>query len=113
MRDGAAQMRIEKSWGYEQVIHNGDYCCKKLVYTKPIASSLHYHNDKHETFTVMNGIFSVTIDEDDSKVMTQGDTVVIPPRTRHRVRCISPGTIIESSTHDYPQDCVRLVPSET
>ena len=108
-----ASVRVEKSWGYEEIIHNGDYCCKKLVYAKEIASSLHYHPIKHETFVVRSGRFSVELP--DGKIfMNEGDFVVIPPNTTHRVRCLTNfGEIIESSTHDDPLDCVRLIPSET
>ena len=105
-------MRIEKSWGHEQIVHNGDYCCKLLVYTRPIASSLHYHPIKHETFFVHSGKFTLEM-AGRTRPLAPGDYVVIPPNTPHRVRCIEPGTIVEASTHDDPQDCVRLEPSET
>jgi len=29
------------------------------------------------------------------------------------VRCVVPGVIVEASTHDDPDDCIRLVPSES
>lgn len=102
---------VEKSWGYEEVIHNYVYCCKKLVYTRPIASSLHSHARKHETFVVMSGCFEVQLPTCVRK-MEAGDFVVLPPGTLHRVRCITPGTILESSTHDDPSDCIRVLPSE-
>jgi mannose-6-phosphate isomerase-like protein (cupin superfamily) len=104
-------MRVEKSWGYEEILHNGTYCLKLLVYTKPLASSLHYHIDKHETFYIASGAFQVdTIG--DSRRMGLGEFVVIPPNHPHRVRCIEPGTIVEGSSFDDPRDCVRLIPSE-
>lgn len=111
---------IEKSWGYEEIIHNGDYCCKALVYTRTISSSLHYHPKKHETFVVASGAFEIEVHVDmgDGGVMVQkrtcmpGTTVTIHPGEAHRVRCLKIGTIIEASTHDDPADCVRLIPSE-
>lgn len=110
-------MRIEKSWGYEEIIHNGDYCCKLLVYTKPIASSLHYHERKHEIFIVHSGKFDIWTFKPgatgvDSRLHSPGDYIVLPPLTRHRIRCLEPGTIIETSSHDDPEDCIRLIPSE-
>lgn len=106
--------RVEKSWGYEEIIYNGDYCCKKLVYARRIASSLHFHPIKHETFVVQSGIFSIYAENRgrDWVRMYPGDSVVIPPNTKHRVECLMPGTIVESSTHDDPSDCIRLIPSE-
>jgi mannose-6-phosphate isomerase-like protein (cupin superfamily) len=110
--------RITKSWGWEIIFYNGEYCSKLLVYSKPIASSLHYHNKKHETFYIVDGSFEVEI-EGQTRIMYPGDHVVIPPGTRHRVRARPrpwnnlESVIAESSSHDDPNDCVRLVPSET
>jgi mannose-6-phosphate isomerase-like protein (cupin superfamily) len=106
--------KIEKSWGREDIIHNGAYCCKKLVYTKTVASSMHFHPRKHETFVVLSGLFSVYVENAAREwtPMGPGDSVIIPPGVPHRVRCMLPGTIIEASTHDDPEDCVRLIPSE-
>lgn len=111
--------RIEKSWGYELILHNGDYCCKKLVYTKHIASSMHYHEKKHETFVVGAGSFMIeTADTQKgrttrSRLYVPGDFMILPPGATHRVRCIELGFLIEASTHDDPLDCVRLEASET
>lgn len=109
--------RVKKTWGYEEVLHNGDYCAKLLVYTERIASSLHYHQRKHETFYIASGIFEITIgipgaDSATVRLRGVGEHVVLPPKTVHRIRCVEPGVIVESSSHDDPDDCVRLVPSE-
>lgn len=109
--------RTEKNWGYEELIHNGAYCMKLLVYTRKLASSLHYHERKHESFYIASGIFEVQIgiegaDSATTRVRGVGEHIVLPPRTLHRVRCIEPGVIVEASTRDDPDDCVRLVPSE-
>jgi mannose-6-phosphate isomerase-like protein (cupin superfamily) len=105
-------VKTQKTWGHEVLIHNDSYCCKLLVYEKNIASSLHYHEFKHETFVVISGKFLV------SRIghmmeMLPGDRLVIPPMTPHRVRCLEPGTIVEASSFDDPSDCVRLSLSET
>ena len=104
--------RVEKSWGYEEIIYNGEYCCKQLVYTRCIASSLHYHEWKHETFVIAAGEFEL---EQDGIIrrMVPGFFAVIPPGSNHRLRCIEPGMVVEASTHDDPSDCVRLIPSES
>lgn len=104
-------MRVEKSWGYEEVLVNDQYCCKLLVYTRPIASSLHYHEKKHETFVVLSGHFLLN-DGGHKREIGPGDHCVLPPGRYHKIRCRIPGTIVEASTHDDPTDCVRLIPSE-
>ena len=102
----------EKSWGYEKVIYNDKYCMKLLVYTKPgIASSLHYHERKHETFFIASGRFYIEINGL-VWLYEPGEHAVLSPGMQHRVRCLEPGTIVEASTHDDPNDCVRLIPSE-
>lgn len=104
---------IDKSWGFERIIHNGAYCMKLLVYTKRIASSLHYHELKHESFYVASGKFLFDDDLGRTQMLNPGDCIVLAPGMRHRLRCIEPGTIVEASTRDDPQDCVRLIPSES
>lgn len=103
---------VHKNWGHEEIIHNGEYCCKRLVYTHPKASSLHCHVKKHETFVVGAGIFVIDNGLGATKRMVAGDWVVLPPRYDHRIRCLKPGFIVEASTHDDPEDCVRLELSE-
>jgi len=101
-----------KSWGGEWLIHNGAYCMKLLVYTRRIASSLHYHERKHESFYIASGKFLLEDETGTTKMMNPGQWVVLPPGRPHRVRCLEPGTIVEASTQDDPEDCVRLIPSE-
>jgi quercetin dioxygenase-like cupin family protein len=111
---------IGKSWGFEKIIYNGsdpatDYCMKLLVYMKEIASSLHFHKFKHETFYVAHGVFELEIGrgaDREIRRLSTGDSVVLPPGTIHRLRCKSIGTIVEASTYDDPEDCVRLERSE-
>lgn len=105
-------MRVHKTWGHEDVLHNGDYCCKLLVYTRRIASSLHYHARKHECFYVASGAFQIEVDDRPATHLYPGDHVVLAPRTLHRLRCLEPGTVVEASSFDDPEDCVRVVPSD-
>lgn len=102
-----------KSWGYEELIHNDKYCVKLLVYTKPgVASSKHFHTLKQETFVVTSGKFDIEVGDTIQGRCDPGVHVTLPPGTVHRIRCIEPGVIVECSTFDDPDDCVRLVPSE-
>lgn len=111
--------RVWKSWGYEEILHNGEYCCKKLVYTKHIASSMHYHDTKHETFVVGAGSFIIETAKElrertkQSRLAVSGSFVILPPGMTHRIRCVELGFLVEASTPDDPLDCVRLEASET
>lgn len=109
---------VEKKWGLERILHNDGYCCKLLVYQKQIASSKHYHEHKHETFVVLSGKFYVefySLDDADvrgAKIIVPGSCLILAPRTVHQLRCLEQGIIVEASSQDDPDDCVRLVPSE-
>jgi quercetin dioxygenase-like cupin family protein len=110
--------RIEKDWGHEIIVHADErYTCKHLVYTEPgQASSLHYHRNKHECFTVANGVFELEVGDAAPTLLVRGEFVVLPPGMKHRLRFMwartGAGLIVESSSFDDPLDCVRLVPSE-
>jgi len=111
--------RVPKMWGQEVILHNGAYCCKLLQYDGIRTSSQHYHEEKHETFVVVRGLFDIEwymLDQPEAKGAKRfgpGACLVLEPRTVHLVRCMSAegGMIVEASTHDDPNDCVRLAPS--
>jgi hypothetical protein len=117
--------RIPKIWGREIILHNGSYCCKLLQYDGVRTSSKHYHEKKHETFVILKGWFDIewqqlvgdqTVDDlppPTAQRLGPGACLVLVPRTVHRVTCLSDsgGTIVEASSHDDPEDCVRLKPS--
>ena len=111
--------RTAKMWGHEILLHNDQYCAKLLVYDGVRTSSKHYHERKHETFVVVRGLFDIEwymLDAPEAKGAKKfgpGAVLVLEPRTVHRVQCLSPdgGMIMEASTYDDPNDCVRLAPS--
>jgi mannose-6-phosphate isomerase-like protein (cupin superfamily) len=105
-------LRIEKNWGFEQIIHNSGYCLKLLVYERPIRSSYHYHERKHECFFVHSGLFEIEINDSEPRTLLPSDRVILPPLMKHRIRCLEPGTIVEASSFDDPDDCVRIIPSD-
>src|ERR1700683_1997252 len=121
------QSEIPKLWGKEVVLHNEGYCSKLLIYSGPHMSSEHYHEKKHETFVIVRGTCGILwydIDAPDAarirpltlggcRKFGPGSALVLPPRTVHRVECLSKegGMLAEAASHDDPNDCVRLAPS--
>jgi hypothetical protein len=110
--------RIPKIWGREIILHDGTYCCKLLQYDGVRTSSRHYHENKHETFVVVKGLFEIEwyhLDDESNRgegKLGPGAALVLQPRTVHRVKCLSPsGLIVEASSKEDPDDCVRLEPS--
>lgn len=112
-------VRTPKMWGQEILLTNDKYCCKLLQYDGIRTSSKHYHETKHETFVVVHGTFDIEwymLDAPDVKGSQRfgpGAALVLEPRTVHKVTCLvaSGGLIVEASSHDDPNDCVRLEPS--
>ena len=114
-----------KSWGREELIYNHLYCCKLLVYDREgIASSLHFHRLKTETFIVTSGEFLIEwalvnmlgesqADSKQTEYFEPGRSINLAPYTAHRIRCIKKGVIVEASTRDDETDCVRIEPSES
>jgi len=111
--------RIPKLWGREVLLVEEPYCVKILQYDGIRTSSLHYHETKHETFVILSGLFEIerySLDDPNDQETSRrgpGAALVLPPRTVHRVKCIHPegGAIVEASSKEDPDDCVRLAPS--
>lgn len=111
--------RVPKIWGREIILHNEGYCAKILQYDGIRTSSKHYHEKKHETLTVVKGFFEVEwyhLDDTSNfgeQRMGVGACLVLAPRTVHKFKCISPegGWLLEASSQDDPDDCVRIEPS--
>lgn len=108
---------VHKTWGTEYILVNNDhYCCKLMGVRRGFVCSLHKHPKKHETFIVLgNGLefFKQGVGWKSSEI---GDTIEIPPQTWHQFG-MKPSTdvlyswFLEVSTHDSPDDVVRLTES--
>ena len=100
--------RVDKLWGFEDVLYNGDYCIKVLNLNPDYQSSLHYHPTKHETFLVILGECDMQVGEV-TKRFVRGDYQVIPPGTPHRFRAIGGlCLVVEASSHHDDADVVRI-----
>lgn len=97
---------VEKVWGKEIWIVNKDYCGKKLILKKGFRCSMHYHKNKDETFYILKG--RVLMEADNKKqIMTEGDSIMITPNTKHRFTGLENSEIIEFSTHHEDEDSYR------
>lgn len=105
-----------KSWGWEEwIVNNGMYCGKRLHFEEVSGrTSLHFHVKKHETMYVESGVFNINVvDTTDGSTVThylsQGDSLVIPPNTPHRIiAMVSPSILVEFSTHHDDSDSYRV-----
>jgi mannose-6-phosphate isomerase-like protein (cupin superfamily) len=114
---------IPKGWGKEVQICNlidgpnnpsKGYAGKFLVYDKKGAlSSNHFHKNKSECFYVLMGTFKFdyyNLETGDrlTKTLEPSMVVSIPPCNPHQIKCLSPGVIVEFSSHDCSSDNYRI-----
>ena len=108
----AAGARIEKPWGYEELVeHNANYVVKKLFMKQGHSCSLQYHELKTETIVVLKGKLNIyigsTMETLEKKEFCEGDHVTIRPYTLHRMEGLEDCLYLESSTNEL-WDVVRL-----
>ena len=99
--------RIEKDWGYEEVLEeNNDYVVKKLFMKAGHRCSKQYHEFKRETFYLVSGTMAFHT-EDGIMVVSAGYYKTIEPYEIHRMGAITDIVYLESST-PFLEDVVRL-----
>jgi mannose-6-phosphate isomerase-like protein (cupin superfamily) len=104
--------RVDKPWGYE--LHWGiadRYAGKVLHVKKGESLSLQFHERKDEYQYVVTGAVEIELGGPDGVLekhrMQAGDTLHIPPGTRHRITAVEDTDIFEVSTPEI-DDVVRL-----
>lgn len=107
---------VEKGWGYEDWIYNGDlYCGKILFFNKGKKCSFHYHAIKDEVLYIHSGQIIMKYSEGDdleaaeALTMTPGMAFRIIPGLRHQMIAEEDTLIYEFSTHHEDSDSFRVV----
>ena len=104
--------RIDKAWGWEEVIVNNDLYCGKLLHLNAGAvSSTHSHRYKHETFYVLRGRVRILVGGN-GYILWEGQSVGVPPKTLHRFQGLEDSVIIEFSTPHSDSDVYRITASK-
>ena len=80
------------------VVNNAEagYCGKFLFVFDGQTCPCHCHQRKHETFFVVKGAVAMSVD-DEEREMTEGDTLVMAPGTRHSFTGLGPALLLEVS----------------
>lgn len=104
--------KIEKPWGYEELLEcNDKYVVKKLFMKKGHSCSIQYHILKKETIVVLSGILIIytgtSLDNLEKKNYNIGDSITIEPYTIHRMEALDDSLYLETSTNEL-WDVVRL-----
>lgn len=110
-------VRIDKTWGFEQVLVNGPlYCAKFLHVQAGKKCSLHTHYKKDETFYVLDGecrLQTAMVEgyPDQLPVLKKGESAHVPPGLPHRFSSTEGCILLEVSTHHDDADVQRYEPS--
>jgi mannose-6-phosphate isomerase-like protein (cupin superfamily) len=79
------------------------YCGKFLFVADGQTCPYHRHEKKHETFFVVKGKVRMVID-DETKILEEGDILVMPPSQCHSFTGIGPALLLEVSMPSMRQD---------
>ena len=105
--------RIDKPWGYEELIEfNNNYVVKKLFMKKGNSCSIQYHKLKRETIVILKGTLNIyigsTLDNLEVREYKETDCITIEPYTIHRMEALNEDCLyLETSTNQL-WDIVRL-----
>ena len=108
---------VPKVWGREEWFFNSEaYCMKKLVVNQRGRVSEHYHKNKHETFTLLNGLLYMDLSGNAGEghmIMRPGHTLPLIPGTKHSFTGLTDCVIIESSSYHEDEDSYRTPGKES
>ena len=109
--DDRVAARVDKPWGYEEIITlTPQYCFKRLFLRAGHKTSLQYHEVKHETLYVLSGRALLEVQDGGRLRRRQvgpGDYAALEPRTVHRMTAEEDTLYVEASTPEL-DDVVRL-----
>lgn len=107
---------VPKGWGYELIFWNDEnYCGKLLHFVAGRQCSFHFHARKDECFYVHSGKIRLEVEVPDAGIGIQmftleaGNCFHIKPGVIHRVYALERSDVFEFSTHDDPEDSIRLM----
>ena len=110
---------VEKGWGFEDIWVSNDYYCSKFMhFNKGARFSMHFHDEKIETWYVISGKFIVrhinTADASVSEtVLSKGDVWHNNRLQPHQLYCEEEGCVLEVSTPDSVEDNYRVAPGDS
>ena len=110
--DDKLPRKTEKPWGYELLFAlTPKYAGKVIFVKKGHRLSLQYHEKKDETLYIYEGKALLDIEEGSehmvSKEVCAGQSIAVPPFTKHRLKAIEDTTFLEASTPEL-EDVVRV-----
>lgn len=99
---------VEKVWGEEiWLVNNEKYCAKLIIMNSGAEGSYHYHKEKQETFTGMEGHARLIIEGKTYVLHPYCRSKTIYPGERHKLVALTDCVILETSTHHEDGDTYR------
>jgi hydroxymethylpyrimidine pyrophosphatase-like HAD family hydrolase len=100
--------KIEKPWGYEELLEcNDKYCVKKIFIENGKNGGMLYHELKTKTIVILSGkleIYSGKIEEFEKKEYNMGEVITIGPYTLISIKCLEDCFYLETSTNELWDD---------
>jgi len=107
-------VEVEKKWGFEVwLVNNESYCAKLLHLNKGAVSSLHSHPKKKETFFMIEGVASLTIENKSFLLSPYARPKTIEPGEKHSFRGVTDCIMLEVSTSHSDLDVIRETESKS
>lgn len=105
-------VRVEKDWGYEIWITNGELYCGKILFMEQGKwCSYHHHKIKDEVLYIQSGKIQMNYPGDDGwpidVVMDTGSAFHVVPHLLHQMHALEDTFIIEFSTQHFDSDSYR------
>ena len=104
--------KVERPWGWYQVIDSGNRYKTKNIEVNPGCSlSLQYHYHRSEHWVVVGGTAKVRVG-DDERCLYQNESIYVPPTVLHRLS--NPGKIplriveVQCGTYLEEDDIIRV-----
>jgi mannose-6-phosphate isomerase len=106
------EKKIEKPWGYEEIIeYNKNYIVKKIFIKNGYSSSTQLHRLKTETIVILKGALKIYHGDDINSLEFQeyeeGDYITIKPYKIHKMFGITDCIYLETSTNELC-DIIKL-----
>lgn len=99
---------IDKKWGKEYLLCSTEkYSFKRLEINPECNISKQYHEEKHETWHIVEGTGTALINNQIIKVVP-GNTIIIPPKTIHQIRAENNKLIIMEASTSELTDIIRI-----
>ena len=105
-------MKVERPWGWYEVIDEGDrYKTKNIEVNPGERLSLQYHYHRSEHWVVVTGTAFVRVG-DTEKLLCQNESIYVPPTVKHRLS--NPGRVplriveVQCGTYLEEDDIIRL-----